>query len=173
MSASSLEKAASAVSTSNDAANPVVRDIAKVTGSCTTELDGVSVIGAKVVVDGACWQNVHPQHLDVFDATYWSTVHDGNAAFPTDANPIRAFAKSAAADDSFRTTLQYPLGTHGMGRWKSEGRTPNFRLLGKLGDVVDFRDLPPSVQSAATAAAFGSVASHVAGAVESCGSLVN
>ena len=191
------------IRTSSDAANGVVRDIAKVTGSCmtelerlltyphlltpsntfhylpitnqvtgscTTELDGVSVIGSKVEVDGLCWQNVHPKHLDVFDATYWSTVHDGNAAFPTDANPIRAFAKSETADDSLRTTLVYPVGTHGMGRWKDQGVSPKFRRLGKLGDVVDFKDLPASVQSAATAAAFGSVASHAAGDVESCGS---
>ena len=158
------------IRTSNDAANHVVRDIAKVTGSCTTELDGVSVIGSKVEVDGVCWQNVHPHHLNVYDATYWSTVHDGNAAFPTDANPIRAFAKLSTTDDSVRTTLQYPFSSHGMGRWRDQRKSPKFRFIGKLGDIVDFQNLPPSVQSEATAAAFGSVASHVAGDVETCGS---
>ena len=57
-----------------------------------------------------------------------------------------------------------------MGRWKSNQYAPKFRLLGKLGDVVDFRDLPSSVQSEATAAAFGSVGSRQVGKVESCGS---
>ena len=42
------------IRSSSDAANPVVREIAKVTGDCTTVLDGVSVISAKVEVDGIC-----------------------------------------------------------------------------------------------------------------------
>lgn len=66
---------AAKIRSSSDAANPIVRDIQKAGGSCTTELDGVSAIGSKVEVDGVCWQNVHPQHFDVFDATYWSSTH--------------------------------------------------------------------------------------------------
>jgi hypothetical protein len=158
------------IRSSGDATNHLVRNIDKVTGDCTTELDGVSAIGSKVEVDGVCWQHVHPQHLNVYDATYWSTVHDGNAAFPTDRNPIRAFAKSATPDDSLRTILRYPLGSHGMDRWSKNQHSPKFRLIGKLGDVIDFKDLPSSVQSEATAAAFGSVGSRQVGAVESCGS---
>ena len=157
------------IRSSSDAANPWVRDIDKVTGDCTTELNGVSVIGSKVEVDGVCWQNVHPQHLDVFDATYWSEVHDGNAAFPTDMNPIRAFARSTL-DASFQTTLHYPLGSHGMGRWKTQKHSPNFIFIGKLGDQVDFKDLPSSVQTPSTAAAFGSSGFQASGDVESCGS---
>ena len=57
-----------------------------------------------------------------------------------------------------------------MSRWKTQQHSPNFIYIGKLGDAADFKDLPPSVQSAATAAAFGSVGTHQTGDVETCGS---
>ena len=48
-------------------------------GSCTTSLDGVSAIGARVSVDGSCYTHVHPQNLDVVDASLWSLpdLHPG------------------------------------------------------------------------------------------------
>ena len=36
-------------------------------GNCTTELDGVSAIGASLDVAGGCWQHVHPDTFSVHD----------------------------------------------------------------------------------------------------------
>ena len=46
--------------------NPHVRDVVA-EGNCTTELDGVSAIGASLDVAGGCWQHVHPDTFSVHD----------------------------------------------------------------------------------------------------------
>jgi cullin-associated NEDD8-dissociated protein 1 len=60
---------AQAIRGSADAVNPFVRDAIANTvsgGSCTSESNGVSAIGAKVDVDGACWVHSHPLALYVW-----------------------------------------------------------------------------------------------------------
>ena len=68
---------AAAIRGSTDAANGLVRDVVANTvsgGSCTSESDGVSAIGARVDVDGVCWEHVHPELYSVYDFTHWSGV---------------------------------------------------------------------------------------------------
>ena len=79
---------------------------------------------------GSCWQHVHPRTGNVYDFTTWVDTHPGGAA------AIRSFA----GDD----TLRFPSG-HAMSRWSLHER--GFPLLGRLGDAVDFAQLPYSVQS--------------------------
>jgi len=152
---------------STDFANDMVRDIPKPqAGACTPDADGTSATGARLEVDGVCWQHAHPHLYNVYDTTHWSAAHPGNAAFATDANPIEAFA-SLAGEAS--TTLRYPA-SHSMSRWRDNSGTVYFSLLGKLGDVVDFRNLPSSVQTTATAEAFGAAGDPQTGDAEACGS---
>ena len=153
---------AQAIRDSTDAVNPFVRDAIPNTvsgGSCTSTYNGVSAVGAKVDVDGSCWEHSHPNYWNVYEMDRWASEHPGNANFAADANPIKAFARRGD------TTLQFPT-SHPTSRFA--GALSKFALLGKLGDEVSFRNLPTSVQNAAVAAAFDALA--VGETSESCGS---
>jgi len=163
---STIETLAAQIRGSIDAANSLVRDIPRPTGDCTSTNNGVSTIGSRVEVDGTCWEHTHPDQYSVFDFTYWSAAHPGNAAFATDRNPIEAFARLPGEAS---TTLHYPA-SHSMSRWEDRSGGIYLPKLGTLGSVVNFRDLPSSVQTAATAEAFGVVGKPQAGDVEACGS---
>ena len=153
---------AQAIRGSTDAINPFVRDAIPNTvanGTCTSTYNGVSAIGAKVNVDGECWEHSHPLYYNVYEMNQWTVEHPGNMNFAADANPIKAFAARG------ETTLTFPTG-HAMSRFGTA--LPGFNLLGKFGDAVSFRNLPPSAQNAEVAAAFDAL---VVGQIsESCGS---
>ena len=137
-------------------------------GSCTTEADGVSAIGARVEVDGVCWQHSHARQLNVYDATAWRYTHDGSRKFGPGANPIEAFAKLPAASGvGAQTTLRFPK-DHTMDQWTT--RESHIRLIGALGANVTFDKLPSSTQSPSLAAAFGANATLSSDAPEVCGS---
>ncbi|MGB0807666.1 MAG: hypothetical protein ACPGYJ_01770, partial [bacterium] len=128
---------AQAIRGSTDAINPFVRDAIPNTvanGTCTSTYNGVSAIGAKVNVDGECWEHSHPMHWNVYDMGVWTSTHPGNMHFAADANPIKA-----PAAQSGDTTLTFPA-SHPMSRFATA--LPHFALLGKLGDAVSFGNLP-------------------------------
>lgn len=153
---------AQAIRESTDASNPFVRDAIPNTvegGTCVEENDGVSATGAKVDVDGECWEHSHPFYLNVYEMDQWVIDHPGNMNFPPEANPIKAYALRG------ESILTFPA-SHAMSRFATA--LPDFGLLGKLGDEVSFRNLPTSVQNAEVAAAFDAL---IIGQVsESCGS---
>lgn len=91
--------------------------------------------------DGDCWLNTHPDNLNVYDFTYWTTAHPGNTA---ERNPIKEFAESS----SF--TLQYPA-SHDLLRWQS--RKEEFLGPVRLGEYFNFYDLPNEIRTEAIAAA--------------------
>ena len=95
--------------------------------------NGVSAIGARVDVDGSCWEHSHPAYYNVYEMDAWATNHPGNTAFSAEANPIKAVARRG------ETILNFPA-SHAMSRFASA--LPGFASLGKLGDEVDFRNLP-------------------------------
>eukprot|EP01013_Petalomonas_cantuscygni_P025363 TRINITY_DN472_c1_g1_i8.p1 TRINITY_DN472_c1_g1~~TRINITY_DN472_c1_g1_i8.p1 ORF type:complete len:2177 (+),score=570.77 TRINITY_DN472_c1_g1_i8:136-6531(+) len=101
-------------------------------------------IGARVDVNGSCWEHVHPHEGNVYDASLWVSAHPGNTAT---FNPIRSLAEHNL------TTLTYPA-SHSMSRWKSKEGT-SFTLLGRLGDEIDFAALPDSVRTPQLGHAFG------------------
>ena len=154
---------AESIRSCSDANNPFVRDAVANSisgGSCTSSSDGVSAIGAKVDVDGECWEHTHPHYYDVFEMNEWAASgHPGNAMFPPSANPIKAFAQAG------KTTLTFPA-SHPTTRFMSA--LSGFAHLGKLGDTVDFRNLPSSVQNVEVAMAFDAL--DLGAVSESCGS---
>ena len=153
---------AEAIRTSADSPNPHVRDAIVNTvpgGSCATTYNGVSAIGAKIEVDGDCWQHSHPQSWNVYEMNEWTVDHPGNINFSPEANPIKAFALAG------ETTLHFPA-SHPISRF--EAQAAKFPFLGKLGDSVDFRNLPTSVQNAEVAGIFDALT--VGETSESCGS---
>ena len=155
---------AAAIRGSTDASNPHVRDVIPNTvegGVCTEVHDGVSATGAKVDVDGECWEHSHPFYYNVYEMDQWSIDHPGNTHFATDANPIKAVARRG------ETTLVFPL-SHRNEMNRFAAALPSFALLGKLSDEISFRNLPSSVQNAEVAAAFDALV--IGQVAESCGS---
>ena len=141
---------ASAIRSSADAPNLFVRDavVSSVAGGhCMAMSDyGISPIGAKVEVDGRCWEHAHPLSLNVYEMNEWAkSGHPGNSAFDVIHNPIKAIARNA------QTTITMPA-SHETSRFTAA--VGGFALLGKLGDVVEFQSLPASLQREEVAAAF-------------------
>jgi len=103
----------------------------------------------------SCFEFVHPNLLDVYDFTEWGEPggHPGNsqAAKKNLPNPIK---KLAAIDQS--TVLQFPS-WHPMSRWN----VGDHSYLGRLGDEVDFIDLPSEVQSKTLASQLGALYDEV------------
>ena len=149
-----------------DTANEMYRDMLKPSGECANKLDGVESRGARLSVDGSCWEHVHPHSGDVVDLTLWTQSHPGNANAIRAGrpNPITTFAK-------YGLSHMYFPSNHDMDRWRY-GRI-FMSTIGRIGDVISYADLPTATQSRATAAALGALADAEMGAAsagESCGS---
>jgi Protein of unknown function (DUF1800) len=86
----------------------------------------------------SCWKNVHPDHLSVYDVTYWTQVgaHPGNSLI---RNPIMEFARAG------KSALQFPS-WHTMNYW-SDNKGVMGAYLGRYGDVVHYYNLPNSLRS--------------------------
>lgn len=82
-------------------------------------------------LQGNCWRNVHPDYLNVYDFTVWTTnAHPGNSPA---RNPIKEFAEAGS------TFLEYPS-WHEMDRWQDNKR--RFTRIGRLGDMINYYDIP-------------------------------
>ena len=46
--------------------------------STAAACDAATPAGATVTVDGVCWEHVHSDLYNVYDASYWASAHDGN-----------------------------------------------------------------------------------------------
>ena len=109
-------------------------------GSCTTEAGGVTAIGARVEVDGVCWEHSHGKQLNVYDATAWRYAHDGSPRFGAGANPIEAFAKLPDwSGVAAQTTLRFPA-SHTM----DQARRPPAATPAALVPDAARRDRPRS-----------------------------
>jgi hypothetical protein len=129
--------------------NEYVRDIINnATGICPTALE--KLVGFEVKdQSGKCWKNVHPNHLNVYDFTYWTKYHPGNSI---SRNPIKEFAIAG------KIQILFP-GWHSMDRWyNSRG---NFGFAGRLGDEVSYFDLPVSLRSPYLNRLYGFVAEKI------------
>ena len=83
----------------------------------------------KVVWEGDCWQNTHPDNYNVYDFTSWVNDHPGNTA---QLNPI----KKIAEDGLF--SLEYPS-SHDLSRWNT---WKQMEFIGRYGDTVPLFSLP-------------------------------
>ena len=151
----------SALSASTDT-NPHLVDLAALS-NCSI-VDGVSVIGAKLTVGGQCFENCHPDLLSVYDFSTWSVLHPGNDDQLDLGNPHPI---AGPAEINRSAAIQFPS-WHTLSRW--ETGLAQLSYLGRLGDEVDFRDLPTGVQTLAMAQELGAVGSRPDDGFESCGS---
>ena len=133
------------LSNSNDN-NRYMRDILMPSRGMVCNGSDLAKRGIEIMVDGDCWKNVHPQHLQVYDMTYWTerATHPGNMV--SDREPI----KEIAWNDSF--TLFYPRSSHGMDRWEEHER--HFDNIGRLGDSVAINTFPETLLTFEVAKAF-------------------
>lgn len=126
--------------------NAFVRDVTlnqSARATCSTNVDRS---GAQIEVDGNCWKQTNPRTLDVYDFTLFATgsAHPGNN-IETGFWPI----KQPAYNNETRIIF-----AHTDSRFDSASTITNFRV-GKLGDWVDFSDLPLSLQSTGLATGLG------------------
>jgi cullin-associated NEDD8-dissociated protein 1 len=154
--ATTLASLVAALSASTDN-NEFIRDINPPSGTCTTEMGGVSAIGAQVEVDGMCFEQVHPDAYSVRDFNYWAELHFGGRA------AIEHWAESGSAE------LQFPT-SHPMSRWEQYKHRLSY--LGRLGDDVSFSALPTEVQTVEIATYFGAAtdSARQSDSVLACGS---
>jgi hypothetical protein len=106
--------------------NPHVRDVFTPSIGNICDAADVEKLDFQVLVGNQCWQNVHQDHLQVFDFSAWVNAHPGGAA------AIRSFAEVSGT-----FVLAFP-DWHPMSRWHEDGR--DFRQsVGRLGDTVQLR----------------------------------
>jgi len=120
-------------------------------------------LGAKLNLNGECWEHCHPDTGSVYDFTYWNLNHDGNdaAAAASKPQPIARFALNGG------TELYFPA-SHTMSRWSDRKR--HFTYLGRLGDTLDFQYLPTEVQTVEMAALHNAIGTRLDSGFEACGS---
>ena len=141
----------------------LVKEIRISGGTCNP----VSLKGARVHVSGACYKHVHPDEFNVYDFSQWALP--GTDAHPGTIPRLRKQETNPITDpgDKGQIAIVYPNG-HSMGDWAAALRKdadyqrPGLRdvikFVGIFGRGVDFKNLPPSIQSAETAAHFGASA---------------
>ena len=148
--------------------NPYMRDLvlSDYGGVCSTAR---ITVGAKIQVDGDCFENVHPDLLSVFDMSYWVLRHPGNvqAAKANRPNPISAVAERGETEFLFPSH-------HPMQRWAESRRwVAGKRLIfevARMGDTPDFASLDTELQTEEIAVALGAKLDTANGGVEACGS---
>ena len=162
-----MDKAGAALQNATADSNPDVRNI---TVSCGSGGGGGSAKGARLTVASDCWTHVHHDLMSVFDFTLWAREHPGSsdARKANRRNPIEAFAAAGG------TTLSYPS-HHLMSDWANHRNKAASRLyftyVGRLGDQVDFKDLPSFMQSPEMASVLGAMSSGGGSpSREACGS---
>jgi len=121
--------------------------------------------GVKINNGLNCYEHTHINNLNVYDFTFWNLRHDGNKIALSNGrrNPI----EKPAEINSF--VLIYPY-SHPMSRWIQFSQSA-LVYIGRYGDLVDFEQLPSSVQDINVANFYGAQIIDIEGGnMLSCGS---
>ena len=158
-----------------DATNPNIRDVVvsdMTEGKCSTSK---STIGAKIqVTKKTCWENVHPDTLNVYDFSEVSPRHcpQKKSSAPNwyKRNNINALAETGSHVFTFKGTYE---------DWKdyktkavsiSQMRYAILKYTGRFEDSVQFQDLHPNLQTVSMANALGVKSTVSTVAFDACGS---
>jgi len=97
-----------------------------------------------IQVDGECWMSIHPDAYNIYDFSEWANAHPGNTESDN-------FIMKPAAQG--RHMIKFPS-NHPMTRWNIN--KSKMLYIGRLGDVVEFMDIPiEGLRSRGVAEAFG------------------
>lgn len=133
--------------------NALLRDVFFPFNGVSCAANDRDTFNFKVTVGGVCWENVHPDHHQVYDFTYWTENHPGNGP---NFNPIEDVAENPnATAGSWSVTTPFVLfypDWHSMQRWYNN--KGNFPSLGKIGDQTSFKALPAELIQESIALAF-------------------
>jgi len=140
--------------------NPYLRDVDFTPGLQCNETD-MPELSIDLLVDGNCWRHVHPDHMSVYDMTYWTEEnHPGNAVAMSKnkPHPIKKWAEMGLGflvfpgKGTMSTTQEVnPVPIHELYRWDTF--SPKFLRVGRYGDIINIRDLPNELRT-------GSVTQH-------------
>jgi len=144
-------------------------------GMCnTTDLDNVEIqIDVMIDMMEMCFTHVHPDHLSIYDMTYWTEedAHPGNmiAAMEGEYNPIK---KWHDIDNSPflvfpRDHPREPLNDHSQTRWDNNHK--KFEYIGRYGDTVRYRDLHRNLRIPAVAEHYGAIGTSEGTGMFVCG----
>lgn len=154
--------------------NPFITDITFPTSgfSCGSS-DSSSLANVEIIVGLICYKRVHPEHMSVFDFTYWTLddTHPGNmvAMMEDEPNPIKKWIDVMGT--VFLTYPSFPSGdvpNHPIERWNTH--SVHFSKLGRFGDVIRFVDLPNELRTGEVAEFFGESVSMEGAGIMICGS---
>ena len=120
--------------------------IRPVQGECATAQlnSNVSIVGAKVTLNGTCYEQVHPDSHNVYDMAYWRQGGRGVNRGLGGVGPAGPTKLTRPAVDG-ETELVIGSVCADRSCWPPGSRNP-VRLLGVLGQEVEFGSLPSSVQ---------------------------
>jgi len=126
--------------------------------------NSANTVGMKLLVNGVCYQHVHPDEYGVYDFTYWTLpdTHPGNAVALANGhrNPIKKWAEDGLSELLFPTW-------HTMDRWNNNKES--FDYIGRFGNSYEYFDLPTKLRTKAMAEALGAVF-NIGDTVVVCGS---
>jgi len=151
--------------------NPHIRDITFKSNTQCDETDESAEIS--ITVGNDCWTHVHPEHLSVWDLTYWAdpNTHPGNKNAENFGrpNPIKKWAEAGLH------YMEYPslhpndaTYNHPMMRWETNNK--KFEKVGRFGDYMEFRDLTSELRLDQVAEYFGLTTSASGYGMIVCGS---
>ena len=156
--------------------NPNIRDVVVsdlMGGKCSTSK---STIGAMIqVTKSTCWENVHPDTLNVYDFSEVSARHcakKSSISTPNwyKRNNINALAEAGSHVFTFRGTNEQWKAYKKRNTMISNNRYVILKYAGRLGDSVQFQDLDTNLQTLPMANALGVKSTGSTVAFDACGS---
>ena len=160
--AATLNIIAAAVSSDAALGSDRVRDVVIDGGAACSADAGVSLL-----VGDSCWQHVHEFEHNVYDFSTWTSLHNGNLAAQTRGRPAPISKWALRGSPAIHYPAHHPVYRFVQAR---ASHTNGINLLGRLGDEVDFLELPTSVQVDAMAELVGADSVATSLGDESCGS---
>lgn len=138
--------------------NPYIKDINFPThGYSCGPSNTASLAEVQIVIGSNCYEHVHPEHLSVYDFSYWSleNTHPGNmvAMMENKPNPIKkwmdidgsVFLRYPAFHHDHHDEHHHDVPNHPIERW--DIHSVHFSKLGRFGDEILFIDLPNEIRT--------------------------
>ena len=140
--------------------NRFIRDVSfPSSGYVCGAQDTEALAEVDIIVGSTCFRRVHPEHLSVYDFTFWTldNTHPGNmvAMMDNEPNPIKkwmdidgsVFLKYPAFHEDHAGGMDHhhDVPNHPIERWNTH--SVHFSKLGRFGDKISFVDLPNELRT--------------------------